>query len=84
MERELTRQSQGTPGQHPSSVGAAKQASSYYVRSVLSAWHRERHTSVEESPDQAMNSGRVDFEDKTGKKGKSCKTMYAELGDGVD
>jgi hypothetical protein len=40
---------------------------------------------MEESLDEATNSGRVDVEDKTGKKERRCETTCAELfGDGVD
>jgi hypothetical protein len=52
---------------------------------ALSIRRRERHTSTEESLDEAANSGRVDVEGMTGEKESGCETMCAELlGDGVD
>ena len=46
---------------------------------------RERHTSTEESLNEAANSGRVDVEGTTGEKERSCETTCAELfGDGCE
>jgi hypothetical protein len=55
------------------------------VACALSVRHRERHTGTEESLDEVTSSGRVDVEGMTGKKGRGCEIMCAELlGDGVD
>ena len=52
---------------------------------ALSVRRRERHTSMDESLNEATNSGRVDVEGKSGKKGRLCETTCAELfGDSVD
>src|SRR5260221_5338046 len=53
------------------------------VPCALSVWCRERHTSMEESLDEATNCGRVDVKGMTGEKERGCETTCAELlGDG--
>jgi hypothetical protein len=55
------------------------------VPCALSVRRREQHTGTEESLDEATNSGRVGIEAMTGKKGRGCETMCAELlGDSVE
>ena len=79
-----TQDSGETPSQaHGKFCGRSK--AGLLVPCVLSVRRRERHTSTEESLDEATNSGRVDVEGKTGENERSCETMCAELlGEGVD
>ena len=51
------------------------------VPCALRVWSRERYTGTEESLYEAMNSGRVDVEGKTGEKERSCGTTFAKLFD---